>query len=205
MDTLRIENLSFEYTKKHKIISNLNLIFYPGETYLVDGPSGIGKSTLASLIAGHLIPLWGSVSLKNQKIKAPSRKVIVVHQENDLFPWLTVRGHLDFLKLAEFELKIEDHYDFYEELKTFDLIEASNQYPSQISGGMKRRLAILRALLLRPEVLILDEAMSSLDKKLKIKIMSEIKAFTKKNRIILILIDHNSNELMKFVDQKIEL
>lgn len=205
MDTLKIEDLSFEYTHNYKIISNLNVTFKVGQTYLLDGPSGVGKSTLASLIAGHLSPLGGNIYLQDQKIKGPTRKVIVVHQENDLFPWLTVRGHLDFLKLSELGLNIDKKYDFHDELKMFNLLEASGQYPVQISGGMKRRLAILRALLLRPTVLILDESMSSLDKKLKIEIMCEVKVLTKKNGILLILIDHNAQDLMKFVDQRIEL
>lgn len=205
MDTLRIENLSFEYGKNHKVISNLNMTLKSGEAYLLDGPSGVGKSTLASLIAGHLNSLEGSVYLNDQLIKGPSRNVIVVHQENDLFPWLTVRGHLDFLKSSELGLNYDEKYDFNEELTTFNLFEASKKYPSQISGGMKRRLAILRALLLRPAVLILDESMSSLDKKLKIKIMSHLKKIVNSNEIILILIDHNAQDLMEFVDQKIEL
>lgn len=205
MDTLKIENLSFEYTKGHKLISNLSLTLNPEKTYLLDGPSGVGKSTLASLIAGHLSPTGGAVYFKGRMIKAPSRKVIVVHQENDLFPWLTVKGHLDFLKLPELELGINEKYDFHDELTIFNLVAASEQYPAHISGGMKRRLAILRALLLRPDILILDESMSSLDNKLKIKIMSEVKKIAKKNGILLILIDHNAQELMEFIDQKIEL
>lgn len=205
MDTLRIENLSFEYAKRHKVISNLNMTFNSGDIYLLDGPSAIGKSTLASLIAGHLSPLEGAVYLKGQVIEGPSRKVIVVHQENDLFPWLTVRGHLDFLKLPELESGINENYDFQDELTMFNLLSASGQYPTQISGGMKRRLAILRALLLKPDILILDESMSSLDKKLKIKIMSELRKIAKKDGILLILIDHNAQDLMEFIDQKIEM
>jgi ABC-type nitrate/sulfonate/bicarbonate transport system ATPase subunit len=205
MDTLRIESLSFEYAKKHKVISNLNMTFKSGEVYLLDGPSGVGKSTLASLLAGHLSPLEGAIYLKGEKLNKPSRKVIVVHQENDLFQWLTVRGHLDFLKLQELGLNIDKNYDFHDELTLFKLLAASGQYPSQISGGMKRRLAILRAMMLKPEVLILDESMSSLDNKLKIEIMSEVRALAQKNATLLILIDHNAQELMEFVDQKIVL
>lgn len=203
MELITINNLSFEFDKNHKIFSNLSLSFNKGEIVLITGPSGKGKSTLASLIAGHLKPTRGSVLIEGAEIKSATRSIVVVHQENDLFPWLTVQEHLNFLTKAGITTKLDEEYS--DELKKFELLQFLNLYPKELSGGMKRRLAILRAMLMKPRVIILDESMSSLDAELKQKIMSEIKLFLVKHQMLLIVIDHNATSIMDFIDRKIAL
>lgn len=203
MEMMRIKNVSFQYKKKPVLFSGLNFCAKAGEIILITGSSGKGKSTLASLIAGHLNPVTGEIIVNNKIIRAPSREVIVVHQENDLFPWLTVKEHLEFLQKVQIDSGPTSEYQ--EELEQFGLLSAAQSYPKELSGGMKRRLAILRGVLIKPHVLILDESLSSLDNILKQEIMIILKKYVIKNKLLLILIDHNAESVMSFVDQRIEL
>lgn len=205
METINIKNLHFYFKSSHKIISNFNLVCSAGEVVHLTGHSGIGKSTLASLMAGHLKPVSGSIYVNNEKLTGPSRRVFVVHQENDLFPWLTIKNHLEFLKNEDLKLGIPKEDDFLKELEMFSLAASAALYPNEISGGMKRRLAILRGMLLKPQVLILDESLSSLNKDLKIEIMDVLKKFITLNNMTLLLIDHNASDLKTFIDRTIEL
>lgn len=203
MENLNVSQLSFGYAKDKKIFSDFSLQCYLGEVVLLSGVSGKGKSTLASLLAGHLIPQSGEIRIEGCYIKKPSRKVLVVHQENDLFSWLTVEGHLNFLKNKDLSLELPEIYDFHDELTSFGLINEKEKYPHEISGGMKKRLAVLRSLLLRPRVLIIDEALSSLNKELKKSIMAELKRYIVQHNMLLLLIDHNTEELDRFIDKKV--
>jgi ABC-type nitrate/sulfonate/bicarbonate transport system ATPase subunit len=203
MEMMRIKNLSFQYKKKPALFSGFNFSGAAGEIILITGPSGNGKSTLASLIAGHLNPVEGEIIINNKIISGPSREVIVVHQENNLFPWLTVKEHLDFLHKVQIESG--PARDYHEELEQFGLLSSVNAYPKELSGGMKRRLAILRGVMIKPHILILDESLSSLDNKLKQEIMSILKKYVIKNKLLLILIDHNADSVMSYIDQQIEL
>ncbi|QDK40054.1 hypothetical protein DOM21_00990 [Bacteriovorax stolpii] len=202
VEVVKVQNLYFAYSKDISVFSGINFTAHPGEVVLLKGTSGRGKSTLASLIAGHLKPQSGSVEVDRKKIFSPSRDVIVVHQENDLFPWLSVKGHLLFLKEAGLETETID-LDGY--LQKFGLAKSKDLFPKEISGGMKRRLAILRGMLLKPKVLILDESLSSLDDKWKNDILSEVKSFTEKNNILLILIDHNTESIGHLISRVVEL
>jgi NitT/TauT family transport system ATP-binding protein len=175
--------------------------FQAGEIVLIQGPSGKGKSTLASIMAGHVKDFSGEIFLQGKKYSGPNREVLVVHQESDLFPWLSVNENLKILK----KINLTDQENFIEELKVFGLLEAADLYPSQLSGGMKRRLAILRGLIMTPKVLILDESMSSLDERLKKEIMNVLKTYSVKNAMTIIIIDHNAEALNAFIDRSIEL
>ncbi len=202
MEVVKVQNLYFAYSEGSSVFSGINFTGHSGEVVLLKGTSGRGKSTLASLIAGHLKPQSGSIEVGRKKMAAPSRDVIVVHQENDLFPWLSVKGHLHFLKEAGLETETID-LDGY--LQKFGLAKSKDLFPKEISGGMKRRLAILRGMLLKPKVLILDESLSSLDDKWKNDILSEVKSFTEKNNILLILIDHNTESIGHLISRVVEL
>lgn len=202
MEVVKVQNLYFAYSEDKTIFSGIDFTAKAGEVILLKGTSGRGKSTFASLVAGHLKPQGGSIEVNKKKMVSPCRDVIVVHQENDLFPWLSVREHLLFLKEAGLETEAID-VDGY--LQKFGLAKFEGLFPREISGGMKRRLAILRGMLLRPKVLILDESLSSLDDKWKNDILIEVKSFTEKNNILLILIDHNTESIGHLISRVVEL
>lgn len=199
MESLVIKDLNFQFNER-KIFQHLNLIFFPKRIYAISAPSGKGKSTLAKLIAGHLPYTEGEVSIDGKQIKKPGREVFIVHQEDDLFPWMTVIEQLEFVKK-----KVDSKADLNQLLKIFKLEQFENFYPYQLSGGMKKRLALLRAEIVSPKVLILDESLSSLDIELINSILSEMVPIWKSRSMVVILITHQVNQVKNFVDEVISL
>lgn len=188
---LQLKNIGFSYDQ-NRILENFNLKLYPGEIVALLGPSGRGKSTLAALIAGHLKPSSGEILLDEENVTGRVwRKVFLVSQENDLFPWLNVREQLEFAR------KKGDTTDVGELIKLARLEKSENLYPKELSGGMKKRLALVRALCANPRVLILDEVFSALDEELRGNILSDLKAVWKKRGISVIVITHD----LKFAEK----
>jgi NitT/TauT family transport system ATP-binding protein len=199
MESLVIKNLNFQFNER-KIFNELNLILFPKRIYAISAPSGKGKSTLAKVIAGHLPYTEGEVSIDGNIINKPGREVFIVHQEDDLFPWMTVIDQLNFVKN-----KVKSNADLIQLLKIFKLDQFENYYPYQLSGGMKKRLALLRAEIVSPKVLILDESLSSLDVELIDSILSEMVPIWKNRSMVVILITHQLNQVKNFVDEVISL
>lgn len=199
MESLVIKNLNFQFNER-KIFNELNLILFPKRIYAISAPSGKGKSTLAKIIAGHLPYTKGEVSIDGNIINKPGREVFIVHQEDDLFPWMTVIDQLNFVKN-----KVKSNADLIQLLKIFKLDQFENYYPYQLSGGMKKRLALLRAEIVSPKVLILDESLSSLDVELIDSILSEMVPIWKNRSMVVILITHQLNQVKNFVDEVISL
>ncbi len=199
MASLKIENLNFRRAKK-SIFTNFNLLINESRIVGLVGESGKGKTTLASLIAGHLIPDSGSIYLNEIKITAPLRDIIIVHQEDDLFPWLSVEDQLKFVNFKNYnELEIDNL------LKHFSLFEYKKFFPYQLSGGMKKRLSLLRALIVNPKWIILDEALSSLDKEIAYKILDVIIPYTKDKKIGLIIITHQEELFSNYLEEIIRI
>lgn len=199
MATLKIQNISFKRENK-PILTNINFQFSEKKIIGLIGNSGIGKSTLANIIAGHLKADQGKIFLEDKEVLAPTREIIIVHQEDDLFPWLTVEGQLDFVNFNNFPKEEIDKL-----LEHFSLVEFKSFYPYQLSGGMKKRLSLLRALIINPKWIILDEALSSLDKETALKILDTIIPFSKKKNIGLIIITHQNELFSNYLDEVIRI
>jgi NitT/TauT family transport system ATP-binding protein len=153
--------------------SHVSLEVKPGDFVSVIGPSGCGKSTLLNIVAGFLKPTEGEVLLDGQRIGAPGADRGVVFQQYSLFPWMTVR------KNVEFGLKMQGHGPNAREsaaralLGMAGLLAFENHYPDQLSGGMKQRVGIVRALATSPQVLLMDEPFGALDSQTR-TVMQEI-------------------------------
>jgi NitT/TauT family transport system ATP-binding protein len=199
MEKLIVTNLNFKYDGK-LIFENYNLELNSQKIYAFSGMSGIGKSTLAKLIAGHLSPNSGEIFINQSKVLKPNREVFIVHQEDDLFPWQNVVQQLNFVAK-----RMNSSADTENLLKVFKLYEVKNLFPNQLSGGMKKRLALARAEIVAPKVLILDETFSSLDQEILDSILSEMIPIWKKRNMIVILISHQLDTLKKYVDEVIQL
>ena len=198
---LEISNLSHAYSKDSKSLTGINLNILPGERVSILGPSGCGKSTLLRLIAGLERPSEGEIKIKGIEVSSKKslvppekRNVGLVVQDKALFPHLSVYANICF---GIRKNKTKD--DIASELlNLFKIEELKNKYPHEISGGEQQRVALARSLATDPDVLMLDEPFSALDKELKQNIYSEISAVfsEKKSTILLVTHDQNEAELM---------
>ena len=198
---LEISNLSHAYSKDSKSVTGINLNILPGERVSILGPSGCGKSSLLRLIAGLEKPSEGEIKIKGIEVSSKEslvppekRNVGLVVQDKALFPHLSVYANICF---GIRKNKTKD--DIASELlNLFKIEDLKNKYPHEISGGEQQRVALARSLATNPDVLMLDEPFSALDKELKQNIYSEISAVfsEKKSTILLVTHDQNEAELM---------
>lgn len=195
---LQIENLSKTYnntTDKNKILDNINLEVYPNEFVCVLGPSGCGKTTLIRCIAGFE-DYEGNINVENEVVNIPNSDRFMVFQDfNQLFPWSTVENNVKHpLKLNGIRnsKKREELAHFY--LDMVGLLEYKNYYPHQLSGGMKQRVAIAKALALNPKIILMDEPFASLDAISRRNLQEEILGIRKTNNMTVIFITHNIQE-----------
>jgi NitT/TauT family transport system ATP-binding protein len=144
-----------------QVLEDIDLDVHEGEFVCVLGPSGCGKSTLLNIVAGFLPPTSGSVRIDGEEVRGPDSRRIFVFQERGVFPWLTVEGNIGFglgrLSRQEREGRIA-HYVQLVGLKGFE-----KAYPHELSGGMKQRVEVARALAVDPDMLYLDEPFGALD------------------------------------------
>ncbi|MGE5863002.1 MAG: ABC transporter ATP-binding protein, partial [Nitrososphaerales archaeon] len=144
-------------------IENINLSVNDGEFVCLVGPSGCGKSTLLNILAGLDNPTQGQVILNGRQITGTGPDRIMVFQENALFPWMKVIDNVEFgLKIAKVE-KLKRREIAMQYLDMMQLKKFAEAYVYQLSGGMKQRVSIARALVLDPEVLLMDEPFAALD------------------------------------------
>lgn len=182
---LEMENVQFSYSGA-PVLTNFSWSLNKGNSAVWTGPSGCGKSTLALLLAGHLTLGRGEIRLGGEKISRPVRRIQLIPQGDDLFPWKTVSGHLHFAQ------KISGAPASDEILDAFELASLRKRYPHELSGGQKRRVAIVRALTLQPKLIILDETLSQVESGLRKKIWSLI---TERYACQAIAITHDSGFL----------
>ncbi|WP_066349495.1 nitrate ABC transporter ATP-binding protein [Geminocystis sp. NIES-3708] len=203
---LTIENVSKVYptpTGSYTVLQDVNLTINQGEFICVIGHSGCGKSTLLNMVSGFAQPTSGSVQLKGKPITKPGPDRMVVFQNYALLPWLTVFENVYLAidsvypekKEAEKRAIVRDH------LALVGLTEAADKKPTQISGGMKQRTSIARALAIRPEVLILDEPFGALDPITKEELQEELLNIWNEYRCNVLMITHDIDEALFLADR----
>ena len=198
---LSIKNLTFSYNT-HATIENLSLDVEKGSFTTLLGPSGCGKTTLLRLISGFLQPDSGEIELFgiNQKGIGPDkRKIGMVFQDYALFPHMTVRQNIYF------GLKIKNDRDFKKKTSeiaaTLDLTSLLDRYPNELSGGQQQRVALARAFVLNPQILLMDEPLSSLDAKLREKVREELRAIQRELKITTVYVTHDQEEALSLSDR----
>jgi len=195
---IELQNISHSYDNDNFIIKNFSLNIKKGESIGLTGPSGCGKSSLAHIISGYITPSSGSVLINGKDYTGqPSRNVFLISQESDLFPWQKVG------KQIEFAFKKKDARRVDEILTLVKLKRYKNYYPAQLSGGMKKRLSLARALAVNPKLLILDEAFSSLDNDLRNNFYRELKRIWQTTKTTILVITHDSIDLENLVEKKL--
>jgi len=199
---IEFQHISHYYPGKpdNLILDDISFSIDKGECVGLTGPSGCGKSTLAHIGAGHIRPAEGKVLVNGSDLTCrPNRKVFMIHQEPDLFPWQKVA------KQVAFAMERPNHQKVDELLGLVKLQGFENFYPNQLSGGMKKRLAMARAMALDPELLILDESFSSLDSNLKNELYEDLRQVWKSTGTTILLITHHSGDLANLANREIRL
>ncbi|HKY44666.1 MAG TPA: ABC transporter ATP-binding protein [Pyrinomonadaceae bacterium] len=194
-----------EVTKRfgnRTVVDRVSLNVTAGEVVALLGPSGSGKTTILRLIAGLEKPDSGEVWLAGKRVAANgqnlsppgSRGIGFVFQDLALWPHLTVEGNLDFV-LSCARMKRVDRKQRIEEVLTLvHALPFAKSYPAQLSGGEQQRAAIARAIVGKPQLLLLDEPMSSLDSDLKTSLLHELTALQKALKITSVYVTHNREE-----------
>lgn len=203
---LEIKNVSrtFEGSKK-ETLSNISLTIEPGEFVCIVGPSGCGKSTLLNLIAGLDTSTEGEMLLDGKKITGPGSDRVVMFQEHALFPWLNVIENVKFgMKMMGLPKEEQDrraeHY-----LKLVQLWEFRDYRIHEVSGGMRQRTALARALCLDGPMLLMDEPFSALDKQTTNKLRSDLEAIWQETGKTIFFVTHSVEEAVCLADRIVVL
>ena len=202
---IHVQNVHKEFpTDKGRleVVADLDIKVGDGEFVAIVGPSGCGKTTLMNIIAGFLPPDSGSVLVDGQVRNGPSAKGILITQQGSVFPWLTVRQNLLFglpEAMPERE-KLAAEYAHLVGLEGFE-----NNYPHELSGGMLKRCEIARALVVKPEILYMDEPFSALDALMSLRMQNELLRILQKERHTVMLITHDVEEAIHLADRVLVL
>lgn len=200
---LSVNNVTKKYGK-HTIFENVNFRLSTGETIAIVGYSGCGKTTLLRLIGGFENPSIGDITIFGQSVKTPSRNAILVGQgQNQLFPWKTALDNVTWALMATSDIKHRDAEKISRQyLLDLKIAESDfGKYSHQLSGGMKQRVTIARALTLQPQILLLDEPFASLDELTKQKAQDIVAKACKLHTVTTVLVTHDIAEAVKMASK----
>ena len=185
------------------VIEGVDLHLSPGEIVALVGPSGCGKSTLLSVLAGFEAADRGTVLIDGERVDGPRRKRVLMPQSPSVFPWMSVRGNLMLVQNgapeAEKRRRTEEH------LEMVGLADFADAFPWQLSGGMRQRVELARALVVQPEVLFMDEPFGALDALTRLQIRTEVLRILLQNRLTTVLVTHDVEEALHFADRVVIL
>lgn len=204
MELLELQNVSFGY-KDTPVIQSLNLSVKKGSFTTLLGASGCGKTTILRLISGFLNPAGGSIFINGQLqngILPNRRKVGMVFQDYALFPHFTVEQNIIYgLKMKDKKASKEQLFQKVHEISAILGIEKLLlRFPAELSGGQQQRVALARALVLEPELLLMDEPLSSLDANLRLRVREELKEIQQKLGITTVYVTHDQEEALSLSD-----
>ena len=201
---LQIKNVSKIYQAKNgeiTALNNVNLDVYEGELLSIIGPSGCGKSTLLSIIAGLEEKSSGKVYIDGEETTKNSQKIGYMLQKDSLLEWRSIYKNVMF-GLEVRHLVNDENKAYVEELlKKYNLYEFKDKYPSQLSGGMRQRAALIRTLAIKPKILLLDEAFSALDYQTRIMVTKDIYKILKNEKITTVMVTHDISESISMSDR----
>lgn len=199
---LRAEGITMEFNRdgnRVSVLENVSLDVVEGEFICLLGPSGCGKSTFLNIIAGFVSPTQGQVLIDGRAVDGPDLRRIFVFQERGVFPWLTVEGNIGFglFKLSKADrARCIAHYVQLVGLRGFE-----KAYPQELSGGMKQRVEVARALAVNPDMLFLDEPFGALDSITRLTIRGELLRIWEAERKTIIFVTHDIDEAIQLADR----
>jgi NitT/TauT family transport system ATP-binding protein len=205
MGRLVISDLTQEFTKDDgsvlMALDHISLEVDDKEFICILGPSGCGKTTLLRLIAGLDTGRSGSVVLDGEEMRGPSPKIGFVFQEYSLFPWRNVRDNIAFGLEMQKKPRDERYRIAEQYLKLVGLTQFADSFPSELSGGMRQRVAVARALALDPVILLMDEPFGALDAQTRNMLQKELLEIWEKTRKTIIFITHSVDEAVYLSDR----
>ena len=187
------------------VLDGINLDIKKGEVVVLLGPSGCGKSTLLNIIAGFLAPSTGKVVHDGATVSRPDRRRTVVFQDYALFPWMTVQKNVEFGLKALGTPQKERARIAHSFLALVRLSGFEERYPHEISGGMKQRAAIARALAPDPDVLLMDEPFGALDAQTRVLLQEELARIVHETQKTVVFVTHSIEEAVFLGDQVVVL
>jgi len=198
------KNVKKTYDNKKLVVKDFNLNVKKGEFLTMLGPSGSGKTTCLMMLAGFESISSGEILLKNKAINdipPHKRNIGVVFQNYALFPHMTIRENLAYpLKIRKLETSvIKEKVD--KALDLVELLDFERRYPGELSGGQKQRVALARVLIYEPEIILMDEPLGALDKRLREQMQYEIKRIHEKLQLTIIYITHDQTEALTMSDR----
>jgi ABC-type nitrate/sulfonate/bicarbonate transport system ATPase subunit len=185
--------------EKIHVLENVSATITPGEFVCIVGPSGCGKSTLLNIIGGFLSQTQGEVLVEGRPVTGPDRRRIFVFQENGVFPWLTVEANIGFGlqdKSEEERGKIVAHYTAMVGLSGFE-----KSYPRELSGGMRQRVEIARALAANPDIIYMDEPFGALDFITRMKMRADLVRIWQAEKKTILFVTHDIEEAVQLADR----
>ncbi len=201
---IEIENVSKTFMQKEEkftVLDRVTLGIEKGEFICLLGPSGCGKSTLLNALAGFETVDEGSVKINGQEVKEPSPRNVTIFQNYGLLPWRTVLKNVELGLEAKKVPKVQKR-EIAE--KTLDLVGLSNfknAYPNQLSGGMKQRVSIARALAVSPDIIFMDEPFGALDAITRMKLQDDILQIAREEKKTIIFVTHDIEEAVFLADR----
>lgn len=191
--------------RRHAALAPIDLEVNEGEFLSIVGPSGCGKSTLLNVIAGLEEPDSGEILVAGRRIAGPGPDRAMVFQEPGLMPWMTVFQNVEYgLKLGGVA-KAERHNRVMHYLRLVHLLRFAGSYPHQLSGGMRQRASIARALALEPKVLLMDEPFSALDSQTREVLQDELQLIWQETGKTIIFVTHHLEEAVLLSDRVLML
>ena len=199
---LIVDNVTKTFATSEKtteVLQPVNLEVRDGELICILGPSGCGKSTLLNIVAGFLPPSSGQVTIDGVPVTGPDARRIFVFQERGVFPWLTTEGNVAFglHRLTPAERK--ERVSYY--IGLVGLSGFEHAYPSELSGGMKQRLEVARALAVNPDILFLDEPFGALDSITRLLMRKELLRIWEAERKTIMFVTHDIDESVQLADR----
>lgn len=188
---IEIKDVTFSYEKERPLFEGFSLFIERGESLAVLGPSGCGKTTLLYLIGGLLSPQKGEIWIDKERVEGPREKTSFILQDYGLLPWKTIQENIE-LGLRFRKINGDSLCEHW--LRRLSIYDIKDKYPHRVSGGQKQRAAIARSLILKPDVVIMDEPFSSLDAPTREDLQDLILTLKKDEGLTVIFVTHNIEE-----------
>ena len=203
-EILKLKNIKKTYQSKNgeiDAIAGISFTVFKGEFISIIGPSGCGKSTLLSIIAGLEEKNAGEIYIDGELSSGISPHIGYMLQKDSLLEWRTILNNVMFgLEIRHIRTKENEEYAI-NLLKKYGLYEFKDKYPSELSGGMRQRVSLIRTLAVRPKILLLDEAFSALDSQTRMMVTNDIYNILRQEGITALIVTHDISESISMSDR----